>query len=216
MMPKLAGLLFAGLLTITLIIGGAQNYFKWVDDDPPEWLGSIDAGRLGVVIGTSGTAAAFLITLYVADRNYRRSREGIPSLTMDLTMDRIPASKTFDVIIVTLNAKNTGTGLCDVDEIQWCIRALSPYADSTLEELKKRFEARTINSEEIEFPWRDIEERVTPLGITIEPNETEQVTQDFLVDPEITALAVTAWVVNATAPKTAEGWYRRSVHSKER
>lgn len=73
--PKAAIISFAISLAITLAIAVTQNVYTWVDSTPPRGIATIDVGRLGMVAGTSGTAAAFLVTLYVADRNYRRGRE---------------------------------------------------------------------------------------------------------------------------------------------
>lgn len=215
--PKVAVLVFAWLLTITLAIALTQNISKWVDTELPRGVASIDVWKLGMVIGTSGTATAFLVTLYVAERNYRRSREHIPSLSIDLSVVRVPVSLSYDAIIVTLNATNTGTGLCDVDQVEWSIRAVSPYTDNDVDQLVKIFEGRDTDSEEIEFPWRriELEDRVTPLNISIEPKETDQTTQDFIIPAEVTAVVVTAWVVNGSVPKIAQGWYRRVVHTQE-
>ena len=74
-----------------------------------------------MVVGTSGTATAFLVTLYVAERNYRKGRVNIPHLTMRLETSRVAVSATYDAIIVILNATNTGSGLCEVGEVHWAV-----------------------------------------------------------------------------------------------
>lgn len=86
--PKAALSAFAVALAFTLSIGITQNVYTWLNAVPPPGIASINVGQLGLVTGTAGTATAFLVTLYVADRNYRRGREHIPSLTMDLQVDR--------------------------------------------------------------------------------------------------------------------------------
>ena len=212
--PKAVLITFVALLAITLVIGITQNIYTWLDATPPRGIASIDAGRLGMVVGTGGTAAAFLVTLYVADRNYRRGREHIPSLSMELQVVRVPVSLTFDAVIVTLNAQNTGTGLCDVNQVQWAIKALSPYDDGSIEEMQEEFDGGPNTDLDIEFPWRDAKPEATvSLNISIEPNETEQMTHDFIIPGEITAIVVSAWVDNASEPKHTEGWYRRTVHT---
>ncbi len=168
-----------------------------------------------MAVGTSGTAAAFLVTLYVADRNYRRSREHIPGLTMDLQVKRVPASQSYDAVIVTLNAKNTGTGLCRVDRVVWQLKVVSPYDDETVQEMEHEFGATSAGRQDIEFPWRLMKEETVAEGIVIEPNETEQMTYDFIIPAEITAIVLSAWVTNASEPREAEGWYRRAVHINE-
>ena len=77
--PKTVLASFALCLLITAAIAIAQNVYVWTANVPPQGLATIDAGRLGMVVGTSGIATAFLtaflVTLFGAERNYRRSRE---------------------------------------------------------------------------------------------------------------------------------------------
>lgn len=108
--PKAAIITFAATLAMTLAIAVTQNIYMWVDATAPRGIASINVGQLGMVTGTAGTATAFLVTLYIADRSYRRGREHIPNLTMELEVVRVPASLSYDAVIVALNAKNTGTG----------------------------------------------------------------------------------------------------------
>ena len=166
-----------------------------------------------MVVGTSGTAAAFLVTLYVADRNYRRGREHIPGLTMDLQVRRVPASQSYDAVMVALNAKNTGTGLCRVDRVYWTLKALSPYDDDSIEDMKQDFSSAPDSARVVEFPWHMLQEEQMAQEVVIEPNETHQMTYDFIIPAEITSVVVSAWVANASEPKFAEGWYRRAVHT---
>ena len=83
-------------------------------ETPAKGIASIDVWKTGMVIGTAGTATAFLATLYVAQRNYLRGREHIPHLTMTLSVERVPVSMTYDVVVASLEAQNTGSGLCTV------------------------------------------------------------------------------------------------------
>ena len=165
-----------------------------------------------MVVGTTGTASAVMVTLYVADRNYRRSKEHIPNLSMELQVQRVPASQLYDAVIVTLDAKNTGTGLCEIEEVQWSVGVLSPYDDSVVVEMQDEFDNRPDDDREYEFPWREVKRDSAKCIAEIEPNETEQITYDFTIPTEPFAIVVSAWVPNASEPKVAEGWYRRTVH----
>ena len=138
--PKAAIISFAISLAITLAIAVTQNIYTWVDGTPPRGIATIDVGRLGMVAGTSGTAAAFLVTLYAADRNYRRGREHIPNLTMELQVVRVPASLQYDAVMVALNSKNTGKGLCRVNQVVWQLKVVSPYDDETIQEMEREFD----------------------------------------------------------------------------
>ena len=208
---QIALVTFGASLLLTLIIGLTQNVYVWMDIAPPMGIASIDAAKLGMVIGTAGTAAAVLVSLYVTGREYR-----VANLTMELTVERVPASEKYDAVIVTLNAKNTGTGLCDVDRVHWAIKVLSPYDDESIELMEQEFDTGPDIASGIEFPWRDAkpEATVSP-NISIEPNETEQMTHDFIISAEITAIIVSAWVENASTPKHTEGWYRRILHTNQ-
>ena len=183
---------------------------------PPKGIASVDVWKLGMVVGTAGTATAFLVTLYVADRNYRRGREHVPNLSMDLQVRRIPVSLSYDAIMLTLDAKNTGSGLCDVHQVHWTIKALSPYDDDSVEDMQREFVENPSSDQNIEFPWHEVKEETTTLNIRIEPNETEQITHDFIIPATIDSVVVSAWVANASDPKLTEGWYRRTMQeSKE-
>ena len=211
-MPKAALGTFATLLALTAVLAIMQNAYEWRDSSPPNGIASIDVGRLGIAVGTAGTASAFLVTLYVADRNYRRGREHIPHLTMELRVTRVPVSSQYDVILATLEAKNTGSGLCSVNEIHWAVHAVSPYDDKTTESMEEEFVNRTNSDQETEFPWHQLKADTTRHIMTIEPGETEQMTHDFVIPHEIRAVIASAWVSNASEPKNTDGWYRRTPH----
>lgn len=220
--PKAALGLFTAVLLFTAVIGGLQNFYHWADYKPPRAVASIDVWKLGMVTGTAGTATAFLVTLYVTERNYRRSREHIPNLSMELQVERIPVSEQYDLVMVTLKATNTGTGLCSVGHVDWEIKALSPYDDEVVQDMLKEFkpgphdyQAKEDSSDlqAVEFPWHQIGQETTSFSISIEPKETEQLTQDFIIPAEITGIVASAWVDNASEPKQTQGWYRRRAHS---
>lgn len=212
LIPKVVGILFGFFLAVTLAVAVVQNAYYWTGDNPPAFIASIDVWKLGMVVGTAGTATAVMVTLYVADRNYRRSREHVPSLSMELQVQRVSASQLYDAIVVTLDAKNTGTGLCEIEEVQWSIRVMSPYNDNVVVEMQNDFDNRPDDDEEYRFPWHEVKRDSTNCIVEIEPNETEQITYDFTVPSELGAIVVSAWVPNASVPKIAEGWHRRAVH----
>jgi hypothetical protein len=213
--PKVVLGIFVLCLAGTAALAIAQNSYSWRAQTPPDGIAYIDVGRLGMVVGTAGTASAFLVTLYVAERNYRRGREHIPHLTMQLRVNRVAVSGRYDAIVIALEAKNTGSGLCRVDEIQWAVHALSNYDDETAELMRQEFTERDDRGQETEFPWHEIATDVTSHSIAIEPGETEQMTHDVLVPHEIEAVIASAWVSNASRPKTTDGWYRRTPHAKQ-
>lgn len=212
LLPKVVGAIFGIFLVLTFAIGVVQNVYTWTDASPPAIIDSIDVWRLGMVVGTTGTASAVMVTLYVADRNYRRSREHIPNLSLELRVQRVPASQHYDAVVVTLNAKNTGTGLCKIEEVQWSARVMSPYDDNVVVAIQDEFDNRPDYEQEYEFPWHQVKSDSTKCIAEIEPNETEQITYDFTIPTEPVAIVISAWVPNASEPRVADGWYRRTVH----
>ena len=88
LIPKIVGILFGFFLAITLAVGVVQNVYAWTNVKPPEFIASIDVWKLGMVVGTTGAATAVMVTLYVADRNYGRSREHVPNLSMELRVQK--------------------------------------------------------------------------------------------------------------------------------
>lgn len=208
-LARIALALFALCLAAVLLIGIVQNIYGWSAAAPPPFIASVDVWKLGMVTGSAGTATALLITLYVADRNYRRSREHIPSLSLTLEIHRVPASAQYDAVIAILNAKNTGTGLAEVGLVEWTLRVLSSYDDDAIDRLAQAFDAAPHRA----FPWREVKRASATPGRAIEPNQTEQMTYDFIIPAEITAIVVSVWVSNASVPAHTEGWYLRAVHN---
>ena len=157
--PKTAAAIFVALLIATAALGITQNIYIWKGEAPPKGIGSIDVWKLGMVIGSTGTATAFLATLYFVQRNYLRSREHIPHLTMSLSVERVPVSMTYDVIVASMVAENTGTGLCEVRDVIWTVVVASPYDDEDVEQMAKDFADNTITGftiKEEEFPWHEV------------------------------------------------------------
>lgn len=211
-LPQTALIIFAVLLLATLIASLAQNVYLQLGETAPKGLASIDVWKTGTVIGTAGTATAFLVTLYVAQRNYLRSREHIPHLTMNLYVTRVAVSKNFDVIVASLEAKNTGSSLCIVQEVNWATVVVSPYDDETVEQMVKEFESNTHPAQEEEFPWHEVAAQTVGVNLLIEPGETEQLTQEIMIKSDVEATITSAYVANASEPKLTEGWYRRTIH----
>ena len=211
-LPRTAWILFAALLLAIAVLGLTQNVYSWIGETPPRGINSIDVWKMGMVIGSAGTATAFLATLFVAQRNYLRDRKNMPHLTMTLSVERVVVSEKYDVLVASLEARNTGSGLCTVKEVNWTVATISPYDDETVNEMIVEFENEVDPSKE-EFPWHEIVNRSTQVDLLIEPSEKEQLTQDFVIESKMDATIISAYVANASVPKTTvTGWYRRTLH----
>lgn len=208
---KTVVIVFVSSLAFTAAIAITQNVYEWVNVAPPSGIASIDVGKLGTVIGLVGVPA-FMVAIYIADQRYRHHRPPFPSLTMDIQVTRVRASQNYHAVIVMLNAKNTGTGTCRVNQVIWQLKVLAPYYDESVAEMRHRFSTITDDDPDIEFPWNEMEAKSVTMMILIEPNETEQMTHDFIIPAEINAIVVSAWVRNSSNPLLTEGWYRRTVH----
>ena len=214
---KIAIVVYAALLIGTAVIAGMQNYCQWTGCSLPKGIDSIDTSKVGTVVATAATATAFLLTLYNVQLNFWRKREHVPHLTMTLSIQRTKASPSLHVITATLGAKNTGSALCEIERITWSVRVIAPYDDERVEELKNTFESAVLEEPDTrtEFPWDPLEDdRETILALEVEPGESDQVTEDFIVPPEVTTIAVAAYVHNA-GKEGADGWYRRTIHSDQ-
>ena len=208
--------IFAASLTFTLVVGILQYAYRWSGAPAPPFVTPIDVWKMGMVVGSGGTAAALLLTLYFANRNYRRSREHIPQLSMTLRVTRTPVSPGYHAVVATLNAKNTGTGRCDIGQVDWTANALAPYDDHAIEAMllgnDLGLDATTSSMADSLFQWGELQRRSSTPGISIDPNETDQLTCDFIIPAMVTAIAVSVWVANAATPRHPAGWYRRTVH----
>ena len=100
--------------------------------------------------------------------------------------------------------------LCTVNEVNWMVVAVSPYDDETMNLLLEEFEGETDRSQEEEFPWYKVSERPVKVDLLIEPGETEQLTQEFVIKSEIGSTITSAYVVNGSDPKLTDGWYAES------
>lgn len=197
---KWAIVVYATLLAITGATAAAQNYCQWTGCNLPQGVISIDPGRLGMVAATAATATAFLLTLHNVQVNFWRRREHVPHLTMALTVQRTEASPSTNVLTATLDAKNTGNALCQINEMSWVVRVIAPYDDPRVATLRASFDA-AVNDDPLtrtEFPWDPLEFRTTHHALDVEPGEADQVTEDFLVPPEATTVAVAVYVHNAS------------------
>lgn len=169
-----------------------------------------------MVIGTAGTTTAFLATLYVAQRNYLRSREHIPHLTMTLSLERVAVRRKRDVIMASLEAENTGSGLCTVREINWMAVAVSPCDDETVGQMEEGFRTDTDQAHGEELAWHGITQRPVRVDMRMEPGETGQLTQEFAIGAEARDAITSAYVSGRSTSELADGWRRRTIHIRAR
>ena len=70
----IVGTIFGLFLILTFAIGIIQNAYTWTDASPPAIIDSIDVWRLGMVVGTTGTASAVMVTLFVAGSKLQKKQ----------------------------------------------------------------------------------------------------------------------------------------------
>ena len=210
--PKFALAAFAATLLATAGIAAAQHYYQWTDQATPKPLASISAGTLGLVAGSTGTGAAFLITLYVADRNYRRSREHIPYLNLTLSVSRTPVHNTRDALLISLTAHNNSTTLCYVPLIQWTVHVVSPYTPDQLITLEAEFAQRRNQDDDPEFPWHMAIRDHVGYNTAVEPGQSVQFVYEAPIHRTARAITAPAFVYNDNSGNNVPGWYVKSLH----
>ena len=99
-----------------------------------------------------------------------------------------------------------------VKEVNWMVVVVSPYDDETVEQMRGEYEYDTNRTQEEEFPWREVLQRLVKVDLLIEPGETEQLTQEFVIESKVGATITSVYVANASDSKLTDGWYRRAIH----
>ena len=209
--PKIALAVFAATLLATAGIAGAQHYYQWANQATPKPLASISAGTLGLVAGSTGTGAAFLITLYVADRNYRLSREHIPHLNLTLSVRRTPIHTTRDALFISLTAHNNSTTLCNVHLIRWTVHVVSPYTPDQLNTLEEEFIQDRSEIDDPEFPWHVAIYDLIGYNTGVEPGQSVQFVYQSPVHRTARAITASAFVYNDNPSNNVPGWYVKSL-----
>ena len=211
-LTRTALIVFALALAITAAAAIAINVYRSIDQPIPMFLGAIDPGALGLVVGSTGTATAFLLTLFVAQHNYASSRENIPQLTLRLSITRTPSSADSDALILTLRATNTGRRLCHIDTIEWAASVISPYQQDDLGAKSKQFAQLTRSIDNPEFPWNMALYDVFGYNTSCEPGQTRQFVYDRDIPNTIGSIIGSAYVSNRDTTDSTPGWITKAVH----
>lgn len=210
--PKCALIVFGATLLTTAGIAGAQHYYQWTNQATPRPLASISVGTLGLVAGSAGTGAGFLITLYVADRHYRLSREHIPHLNLTLSVRRTPIHTTRDALFISLTAHNNSTTVCNIRAIRWTVHVVSPYSADQLNTLVEEFNQNKSETDDPEFPWHMASSDLTGYNTGIEPGQSVQFAYQAPIHRTARAITASAFVYNANSTNDIPGWYVKSFH----
>ena len=221
------GLVVAFALIIA-IKGGVQVVYNALGEQEPKWLSAFDAEPVAKTFNLLVTTTVIVAGAYVGYRKFFLFRENKAQLTVTLTISSRQASDQFLHIGAIAKAENTGKVNVDIGRIYWQVAALSPYDDEVVEEMRAAFSdpnestpsgdnnvIGTIEPNLDEFPWRLLGKFQTKReGMTIEPNETDELTFDIVAPVGVEAVAVSLFVENqeTESDETPVGWYRRKYH----
>lgn len=104
--------------------------------------------------------------------------------------------------------KNIGQLLFPVKRVVVRIQQVSPFNNECQPKYHPHAEGVVLN-------WRTLTERTMecdPGDLELEPNEIHEVDFDFLVDPTIRIVKITAYISNARKMMQGIGWLATSIH----
>ena len=186
-------------------------------------LRSVDLRGVGLAAGGIATMVGVASAALVGYHKFNLFREGHPHLTIDLTASRRQVSPCHIHIGVTARLANTSKVAITISRSIWALRSIAPYDAAVIQQKTNAFfDGDRCLDEFEEFEWDWIfEPIVLPLGMTIEPGETDEITFDFIVQPAISSATIILFVPNDHHPDAPDpvtvssdsdygpGWYRR-------
>ena len=174
---------------------------------PPSAIASSGAERLNSIAVICGIAATFVAALLATPRIRRLRRERVPNLELTLTVSREPTGDRHDILVLTLEAENTGNAPVSIDAVRWTASVLSPYDDDAVEPMKQEYAQRAEHQAHIEFPWHVAFRETVACDLSIKPGWTERIVYTHPIDSRIHALVASAYVYNEPNHLNACGWY---------
>ena len=184
-----------------------QNAHSRVVRFRPSAIASNGAERLNSIAVICGTAAGFVAALLAAPRIRRLRRERVPDLELTLTMSRRPTGDLYDILVLTLEAENTGNAPVNIDAVRWTASVLSPYDDDAVEPMKQEYAQRAEHQAHVEFPWHVAFREMVACDLSVKPGRTERIEYTHPIDSRIHALVASAYVYNEPNHLNACGWY---------
>ena len=176
----------------------------------PSAIASSGAERLNSIAVICGIAATFVAALLAAPRipRIRRlRRERVPDLELTLTVSREPTGDWHDILVLTLEAENTGNRAVSIDAVRWTASVLSPYDDDAVEPMKQEYAQRAEHQAHVEFPWHVAFRETVACDLSVKPGRTERIVYTHPIDSRIHALVASAYVYNEPNHLNACGWY---------
>ena len=205
---------------IVAVKGGVQIGYNALGEEEPEWLAAFSAEPVAKTFNILVTTTVIVAGAYIGYRKFFLFRENKAQLTVTLTISSRQASDQFLHIGAIAKAENTGKVNVDVGKIYWRLSAISPYDDGVVTEMLGAFYESDDTFSAVapnlpEFPWRMLGRyRVNREGMTIEPNETDEMTFDFIAPVGVESVVVSLFIENheTESDENPVGWYRRMYH----
>lgn len=213
---------------IIAVKGGIQVTYSALGEQEPKWLSAFDAGPVAKTFNLLVVTTVIVAGAYVGYRKFFLFRENKAQLTVNLTVSSRYINDDNAHIGAIAKAENTGKVNVDIGKIYWRLAVISPYDDAVVEEMREAYgdpgladgDEQNIAFDAIEpnlpeFPWRILGRyQVNRDGMTIEPNETDELSFDFIAPTDIESVVVSMFIENreTESDDTPVGWYRRTYH----
>lgn len=140
--------------------------------------------------------------------NYVYRRERFPRA--EVRIDASSFSETeWTYLTVKIYIKNIGQLLLPVKRIVARVQQVSPFTH----ECEPKYHP---NADGVVLDWRTLTERIMecpPGELELEPNEIHEIDFEFLLDPNIRIIKITAYIPNARKVRQGIGWLATSIHS---
>lgn len=150
------------------------------------WISALSLATLAVVAA---------ITAYLGWQRAALFRESFPSISVELTQERIWVDEAWTLLVLSATLKNTSQVLVRVESVDWKLEQMTPGTSETIELFSSPSSLR---------PFEDF---------TLEPQEEDIVFSEAWIPTPNTAQPVYAQlVVHCPQAKKSEsgGWIRRS------
>ncbi len=213
---------------IIAVKGGVQVAYNALGEREPKWLSAFDAEPVAKTFNLLVTTTVIVAGAYIGYRKFFLFRENKPQLTVTLTVSSRQASDQFLHIGAIAKAENTGKVNVDVGLIYWRLAAISPYDDTAVQEMRSAYIDANVATQSgiddafemiepklAEFPWRSLGRyRTSRDGMIIEPNETDELTFDFIAPVGVESVVISLFIENKETESDEKpvGWYRRVYH----
>ncbi len=161
------------------------------------------------IVQSSVSAAAILFGGFWAIREYIWKRKRYPKIKISQNIFNTLIDKSKRLIRVTIFIENNCYTLFRLKEVMVRILQIEPWPDEIFDEAKMR------KPHDSSYDWPYLDERsVSKDTVELEPNESEEISFDFIIDAKVKIIGVYSFVEN---PKKHNiGWSKTTLYDLAR